>query len=217
MPSRNIVREFGEHEYYHVYNRGVEKRKIFLDERDYIVFLGLLKKYLGTEKPETKKLPRNANRHRPDKLIGEVEVLSYCLMPNHFHLLLYQTSKDGVHKLLRRVATSYSMYFNGRYNRVGSLFQGPYKASRITRDGYLQHISRYIHLNPNEYQTWPFSSLRYYRGDKQPPSWLKVEKILQLFYDRKEYLDFVDDYVAVRNELQTLKFQLANDLEKGEE
>ena len=217
MPSRNIVREFAESQYYHVYNRGVEKRLIFLDDHDYIVFLGLLKRYLGLPDKSKKKLPRQANRHAHDSVRNEVSLLAYCLMPNHFHLLLYQTTSDGVHKLMRRVATSYVMYFNARYNRVGSLFQGPYKASLITKDGYLQHISRYIHLNPSDYKNWPYSSYPYYASQKNTPSWLQQAMVLELFDNRDQYLAFVDDYVSLRNELSVLKWQLANDLEKGEE
>ena len=82
MASRNTVREFTENTYYHVYNRGVEKRVIFLDEQDYTVFLGLLKKYLVGENYN------KANRHKPVTIGSEVQLLAYCLMPNHFHLLL---------------------------------------------------------------------------------------------------------------------------------
>ena len=214
MPSRNVVREFAEHQYYHVYNRGVEKRVIFCDEQDYRVFLGLLKRYLGVE--EDKKKKYTENRHTFPKISHEVRVLSYCLMPNHFHLLLYQVTKDGVHKLMRRVATSYVMYFNNRYDRVGRLFQGPYKASLVNNDGYLQHISRYIHLNPDDYKHWPYSSYSYFAREKTAPNWLDRDTVLSMFYSRQEYLDFVDDYTSARNELSLLKWQLANDLERSE-
>ncbi len=215
MPSKNIVREFAEHQYYHVYNRGVEKRKIFLDEQDFTVFLGLLKKYLGEDEPKAK-MPRSVNRHRVPKLTDEVRLLTYCLMPNHFHLLLFQYSQDGVQKLMRRVMTGYAMYFNNRYDRVGSLFQGPYKASHITKDSYLLHISRYIHLNPAEYKSWHYSSYRYFTEQVRAPSWLNKTMTLELFDNKEQYLEFVDDYVAARDELSLLKHALANDIEKGE-
>lgn len=208
MPGKNIVKEFAEDNYYHIYNRGVEKRVIFQDEQDYRVFLGLLKKYLTGENNNPN------NRHRIQKLGDEVQLIAYCLMPNHFHLLLYQKDKLGITKLMRRVSTGYAMYFNDRYNRVGSLFQGNYKASLINKDDYLQHISRYIHLNPKNYKEWPYSSLSHYIGNKSLP-WVTTKQILELFDNNKQaYLEFVEDYEASKNELDVLKWQLANDLEE---
>ena len=203
MPSRNTVREFSEDQYYHVYNRGVEKRPIFLDDQDYTVFLGLLKKYISGENHNKN------NRHQFTKLNGKIYLLSYCLAPNHFHLLFYQTDKVAITQLMRRVSTGYVMYFNNRYNRVGGLFQGTYKAALIDKDDYLHHISRYIHLNPEKYLTWKYSSLPYYRGDKKA-KWLNTDYILGLFNDRSEYLNFVADYEAYKQELDLLKWQLAN-------
>jgi len=209
MPSRNTIKEYEENAYYHVYNRGVEKRVIFLDDQDYTVFIGLLKKYLAGEEAARK------NRHPYTKLDKEVKLLAYCLMPNHFHFMLFQMTPDGVTKLMRRLSTGYVMYFNNRYGRVGGLFQGKFKASRITSDSYLQHISRYIHLNPANYKTWPYSSLIYYRGEKQLPAWLEVSPVLDLFHsNRRGYLEFVDQYQDSMRELSLLKLQLANNPEE---
>jgi putative transposase len=208
MPSRNIVKEFTEDSYYHVYNRGVEKRVIFLDEQDYTVFLGLIKKYLSGENHNTN------NRHAFHTLNKEVQLLAYCLMPNHFHLLFYQTSIDGVSKLMRRLVTGYVMYFNNKYARVGGLFQGTYKASRINADAYLLHISRYIHMNPQNYSEWPYSSLRYYVRQEPAPKWLNSAQILDLFDNNiEEYVEFLKSYEESKQELATLKWQLANDPE----
>ena len=208
MPSRNLIREFEENAYYHVYNRGVEKRTIFLDDQDYTVFLGLLKKYLlGVQTSKT-------NRHLVKRIDDQVQLLAYCLMPNHFHLLLHQTSSSGVSTLMRRVATGYSMYFNNRYNRVGSLFQGTYKASRINADAYLHHISRYIHMNPDNYQVWPYSSYKNYLGQRKQ-DWLQPEAVLDIFYnDPKQYQEFLSDYAETRDERNILKWQLANNPEE---
>lgn len=200
------MKEFVAGGYYHVYNRGVEKRRIFMDDQDYQVFLGLLKKYLAGENHN------KANRHAFTPLQDKVSLLSYCLMPNHFHLLLYQQSATGVTELMRRVTTGYVMYFNNRYSRVGRLFQGTYKAAHVNADGYLHHISRYIHLNPDEYKTWPYSSLPYYRGEKEA-AWIRPEMVLELELfggDRQRYLQFVEDYVVTRNDLSVLKHQLAS-------
>jgi len=207
MPSLNTVREFEGDQFCHVYNRGVEKRDIFLDDQDFTVFLGLLKKYLTGEK--TDKHNRRAFTH-----LGEdVSLLAYCLMPNHFHLLLHQNTKDGTTKLMRRLSTGYVMYFNNRYNRVGGLFQSRYKASVIDKDEYLHHVSRYIHLNPKHYQYWPYSSFSYYEGKKQA-AWLKPELLLSFFDGgRQEYINFVADYEDSKKELSSLKWQLANGAE----
>lgn len=206
MPSRNTVKEYEERAYYHVYNRGVEKRVIFLDDQDYTVFLGLIKKYLAGEEAARK------NRHPYSRLDKEVRLVAYCLMPNHFHLLLYQDTPEGITKLIRRLATGYAMYFNNRYQRVGSLFQGKFKAARINSDSYLHHISRYIHLNPVDYKSWQYSSFPYFAGKKDAPKWLCPSDVLELFAgNQQEYCDFVAQYEDSARELAVLKWQLAND------
>lgn len=93
---------------------------------------------------------------------------------------------------MRRVLTSYSMYFNKKESRVGPLFQSRYLASRIDGDTYLHHISRYIHRNPVLWSEYPYSSLRYYRGDAHA-DWVKPAAILELFDNTERYLDFVAD------------------------
>ncbi len=203
MPSRNTVREFTAEQYYHIFNRGVENRIIFVDDQDYIVFIGLLKKYLSGQNHNKN------NRHKFLPLTGELELLAYCLMPTHFHLLVFQKTEDAIVKLMRRVAIGYVMYFNDRYKRVGGLFQARYKAALIDEEAYLHHISRYIHLNPKEYKQWPYSSLQYYQK-RQSAKWLNTQRILDLFNSRREYLDFVADYEANKRELDLLKWQLAN-------
>ncbi len=209
MPSKNVIKEYEAGGYYHVYNRGVEKRVIFLDDQDYTVFIGLLKKYLAGEEDARK------NRHPYSQLDKDVQLLSYCLMPNHFHLLLHQTSIDGVTRLLRRLSTGYVMYFNNKYRRVGTLFQGKFKAVRINSDAYLQHISRYIHLNPKDYKAWRYSSYVYYSGERKTPKWLDAPQLMHIFDDnREEYLQFVDDYDGMMRDLSIIKWQLANDFEE---
>ena len=151
MPARNTIKIYAADCYYHVYNRGVEKREIFLDEQDYSMFLHLLKLYLSPKELEEPLTRRDLVRARLAQSVGdEVKLVAFCLMPNHFHLLLKQSTKTGMIKLMRKLSTTYAMYFNDRYNRVGTLFQGPYKAIAIDTEPYLLHLSRYIHLNPIE-------------------------------------------------------------------
>ena len=213
MPAKNVDKKFVENGIYHAYNRGVEKRKIFLDDQDYRVFLHLLKYYLSpinlkADHPIVTTGNQNLLRPRPLKnLENEVELIAYCLMPNHFHLLLKQIPIDGMTKLLRRIATTYSLYFNRRYKRVGYLFQGNYKAVLIDNDPALLHISRYIHLNPQELTrltrsnlvSYPYSSYPYFLGLKNA-GWVKPGSILSLLTDKslslgyRSYQDFVEKF-----------------------
>ena len=203
MPARNIEKQYVPETYYHIYNRGVEKRKIFLDDQDYTVFLGLLKRYLS-KKSELDKYGRDGVTFYDD-----IELEAYCLMPNHFHMLIYVGyNPRAMSELMRRVCTSYTMYFNKKYTRVGHLFQGRFKASRITTDEYLVHISRYIHLNPKDYLNWQYSSLPYYIGGWKT-EWVRPEKIYGL-YEWGSYEKFLEDYVGYRDTLDELKHELAN-------
>jgi putative transposase len=115
MPARNAIKEYIPDTYYHIYNRGVEKRKIFLDEQDYGVFLSYLKNLLS--------VPKTKNRSILDNnFSSEVTLLSYCLMSNHFHLLIKQKDAQAIGRMIKALCTRYSMYFNKKYDRVGKLF-----------------------------------------------------------------------------------------------
>lgn len=193
MPAKNSLKQFVENGYYHLYNRGVEKRTIFQDDQDYHVFQKYLKDYLGTEKGTD-----------PHPISKEVDLLAFCLMPNHYHLLVKQNSISGITKLIRAVCTNYSMYFNKKYDRVGTLFQGRYKAILVENDRYLLHLSRYIHLNPypgSVPKNYSHSSYQYYIGDRNL-SWVKSKEILGHFKSAKKsnpsdilsYEGFVEDF-----------------------
>lgn len=165
MPSRNRVKQYVSGDYYHLYNRGVEKRRVFMDDQDYRVFLGLLKLYLS---------PIDALAKPHLDLSDAVDLAAYCLMPNHFHLLVKQHTSRGIADLMRCVTVSYVMYFNRRHDRVGSLFQDVYKAVRVTSDRQLYQTEAYIHMNPAslvaEVGAYDYSSMRWLR---RPPAWLK--------------------------------------------
>lgn len=203
MPSRNRDKVYIEESFYHVYNRGVNKRRIFMDDKDYRVFLNLLKRYLDLQ-------PTIDSRGREYPwLRGDIEVVSYCLMPNHIHLLVYVIEPTSMTRLLQAVSTSYSLYFNKKYKRVGHLFQERYKASRITNDSYLMHITRYIHLNPKNWRKWPFSSLDNFIGNKYS-SWVQPERVLELFADEQDYLNFLSDYEDFKESLKDISHELAD-------
>ena len=147
------LRYFQKNSYYHVYNRGNRKQKIFLQYRDYKRFLERMREY-------------------KDKF--EITILGYCLMPNHFHFLLKQETNTPISLFMLRLGTSYAKYFNIKYNEVGSLFQGRFKAKLIDSDEYLLQVSRYIHRNPISILTpgvelalYPWSSYAAYIDGKR--------------------------------------------------
>ncbi|MGB4800467.1 MAG: transposase [Candidatus Saccharimonadales bacterium] len=195
MSKRNTIRRFDVPAYYHVYNRGVHKEKIFLDAQDKAKFMQLLARYLDPTDESV----------RADGVVYEkssAKLLAYCLMGNHFHLLLYQDEdvKD-IQKLLSAVSTAYSMYYNLRYKRSGRLFEGPYQASRIDSDSYLMHISRYIHLNPRTYLTYQWSSIHEYTGDRKTP-WVYTDMVHDM--SPGAYKEFLRDYEERREFLKTI-------------
>lgn len=205
MPVRNIIKIYGAEQYYHVYTRGVNKQAIFLDSEDYTFFLQLLARYLSDE--PTKSPARIFYPHFGKRM----ELLAFCLMPNHVHLLVYQSDEKAMAECMRAIMTSYSIHFNKKYDRRGPLFESHYLASLIGRDSYLQHISRYIHLNPREWQHYAYSSLPYYLGSKSA-EWIKPTKILEVFNNSpKLYLEFVKDYENQKAMLDELKYELAHD------
>ena len=221
MPSRNSVKQYVPDSMYHVYNRGNNKQSIFKDERDYAVFMGFLKYALLSDSEHSRietaqtDLLTESQRFsmRREGFADELELVSFCLMPNHFHLLFYQYSQDAISRLMRSIATGYSMYFNKRHNMTGRLFGGVYKAAHISDDSYWQHISRYIHLNPldigKNYIDYPYSSYRYFSNAAEA-EWVKPELILNGFSNPKEYGKFVADYIPYRKELKELEYLLAN-------
>jgi len=153
MPSKNSVKKYVAGGVYHVYNRGVDKRDIFLDEADYSFFLFLFKTYLKVPKDDGKgfnpfQMPRKNSVIKRGAFIERVDLLVFALMPNHYHLLIKINDETALTDFMKSVMTIYVMYFNKKYKREGSLFQGVYKAILVENNEYLIHLSRYIHLNP---------------------------------------------------------------------
>ena len=161
---------------YHVYNRGNRKNKIFLNVKDYQRFLRKLKEY-------TKKF--------------DVSLVCYCLMPNHFHLLLVQKDESAITKFMLSLCTSYSKYFNIKHELVGRLFQARFRTKIVETDEYLLHLSRYIHLNPVELTRmnpvdYPYSSYKNYLGTKKS-DWVKPNFILN-FFNRDKMIPYLKTY-----------------------
>ncbi len=141
--------DFGPGEYYHLYNRGTEKRNIFLEKNDYDRFLALL--YLANQigPTELKLQGRTLEEISEPRKGGRlVDIVVYCLMPNHFHLLVRECQDGGISKFMQKLTTGYTMYFNKKNERSGALFQGKFKATHAADDRYLRYLVSYIHLNP---------------------------------------------------------------------
>src|SRR4030042_3661942 len=150
--------ELAKGEYYHVYNRGVDKRNIFEDESDYYRFFsslillndiedGLIDKYRNYLRSEPKTKPSGFRKLGLRQERPLVDFVAYCLNPNHYHLIIQQLGKDGIKNFMYRLGTSYTMYFNKKYNRSGSLFPGPFKARDIKDNGTLFYPTTQQHSN----------------------------------------------------------------------
>jgi len=190
MPSKNSIKQYEEGGIYHIYNRGINKQNIFLDKKDYARFLFYLKLYL--EEPEnTKDIDVQQRNLKRRNFHENIDLLLYCLMPNHIHLAVKQKGEKDIVDFMKCVMTNYSMYFNKRYQRIGTLFQGRYKAILVKNDEYFLHLSRYIHLNPskllNKGQSlvgYDYSSYSSYLG-LQNIKWLEKNLVLDYFKDHQ--------------------------------
>ena len=213
MPARNAIKTYVQDGYYHLYNRGVERRQIFLDAQDYNVFLGYLAEYLSHK--DEKRLSEaiaagNLSSIERQKLnrklqIGnyssKITLLAFCLKPNHFHLLVKQSTSDAINKFMRSLSTRYSTYFNRKYKRGGALYQGVYKAVLIDDEAQYLHISRYIHKQAIKSSAEDdaedrFSSFPEYRGLRKT-EWIHPEEILSFFSKTEPsltYQRFVEEY-----------------------
>lgn len=179
MPQR--LTPFFANGYYHIFNRGNNRQPIFYERENYLYFLRQLRKYF---------------------ILDKVEIVAYCLMPNHYHLLVCLKS-DNFATLVQPFALSYAKAINKRFNRTGSLFEGPFKSILVDKNEYLLHLSRYIHVNPviaglaHRAADWEFSSFREYVGLRNDP--LVRQEIVMNQFDTETYQQFVDEYQPMHN------------------
>lgn len=218
MPIRKIKISTGE--YYHVYNRGFFESDIYTGIVEYQRFYNLLEYYqyfntvfsfskfnkLGQDKKEKfiNKLKKSGKK--------QVKIVCFCLMPNHYHLLLKQTGKNGIRKFISNVQNGYAKYFNTIHKRKGPLFDSRFQAILVNNDIQLLHLSRYIHLNPysgnvvkskKELLEYPWSSLPQYLGKEK--GFCEPKIVLDQFKTPEEYKGFVLDQAGYQRELQRIK------------
>ena len=204
-------RSFNPDFYYHVYNCGVEKRPTFLNQRDYQRFQDTVVYYLYDQKisfvqfqelnEKSRSLYHQLNPEGLESLESlRVKILAHCWMPNHFHFLVKPAKNGGLPRFISDITNSYTKYFNIKNKRLGNLFQGTFKAKEVTSEASLLQVSRYIHLNPENPDTYPYSSYRDWLGtgsskiaDREEINrWLKIaggSKAYQTFVNAKRTTD----------------------------
>ena len=235
MTARPIIQTG---EIYHVYNRGVEKRKVFCERLDYIRFIHDLFEF-----NDTRPAPEFSRRYRPGDNVGDpishigpgkklVDILAFCLMDNHYHLLIRPLAENSLSFFMQKLGIGYTLAFNEKNERVGSLFQGKYKFRHIDRENYLRHIICYIHLNPLKFcsklnkngkmdfvKTWDalkkyrWSSHLAYLGEDNFGSVIEKKFILELFGGMSGYKEFVRDWMKYEAEKLEFISSVAIDLE----
>lgn len=207
-------------EYYHLYNRGTEKRKIFLETRDYQRFIVLLHLannkevvHISNQLYQGRSLMELLHIKIPERLVA---LGAYCLMPNHFHFLLKQVSINGISKFLSNFQNAYTRYFNAVHERTGQLFLNQFKTVRVETDEQFIHVSRYIHLNAltsyvvKDFASlieYPWSSLSEYINPITSPI-CDTEIVLDFFKDRLAYREFLKDQIDYQRELHKIQHLL---------
>jgi REP element-mobilizing transposase RayT len=144
MPSRKV--NLVEGEYYHIYNRGVDKRNIFLNELDLKRFLQSMEEF-NTKNPIGSLYENSFVKQLGGRTSKLVNFVAFCLNPNHYHFIITPLTEKGIEKFMQRLGTGYTMYFNEKQKRTGSLFQGKFKSKHINSNEYLLQASSYVNLN----------------------------------------------------------------------
>jgi|ERR1035437_582806 putative transposase len=208
-------------EYYHIFNRGSNKQVIFYDKNDRLRFLFLVLYFqsditfsnIGRSIKEF--VQHRVLNKEAEEIVKKrtVELVAFCLMPNHFHLVVKNVEETGIANYMQRVQNSYTKYFNTKYKKSGHLFQGPYKAVHIQDDKQLLYLSAYIHRNPRELKgllgkenAFQWSSYQDFIGDNRFGALLLPDIIANQFDNKKQYDVFVKESSAklLQSELEEI-------------
>lgn len=183
MPAKFTRKSYVRNGIYHIYNRGIEKRKIFADDRDYDVFLSHLTHALTPQLGRTIQTDNPLPTRAPKNFSAKISLLAYALMPTHFHLLIQQLADKSMNEFMQSLLTRYTMYYNQKYRRKGALFQGKYKAALIEEEHLILHASRFIHLKPADHVenlARAYTSYADYLGYRDT-EWVRTDLILSYF------------------------------------
>ena len=205
--------------YYHVFNRGIDRRITFTNKREYLRIMNLLSFYQYASIPlrysRYSLLPQDKQQKYLEQMIDSgkiVDIIAYCLMPNHFHLLLKQKKEKGIATYTANLINAYTKYFNTKHERIGSLFQGVFKAVYVETDEQLVHLTRYIHLNPvasslikpEQLHNYFWSSYPAYVGFGEDKL-VSDDTISSIHAIIPEYENFVKDQITYARELEKIK------------
>ena len=206
MPVKNRIKSYAEGAVYHIYSRGLDEREVFVDEADFLKYESILKEYLeGKIETKFKERPYIVKRKEEMNLKQEVVLLAYCLMPTCLHLLVRQNDERGITKLMRRVGTTYVMYFNKRHGRRGQLFDGTYKAVKVDSKNQIVHLTRLIHLKPGISITRRFGPVattsamlpeQYLYSSWQKKSWVASEEVKKIWREVHDDHDSFENWVS---------------------
>lgn len=212
---------FVQGEYYHIYNRGNSKQKIFNDREDYLRFFSLLYVSNSSESFNLYDLNRNTNFnvYEIERINLLVDIGAFCLMPNHFHILITEKVESGIRKFMQKLSTAYSMYYNQKYKRTGGLFEGKFKSQHTNTDRHLKYLFSYIHLNPvkliqkdwkekgiknkkevlDYLNQYVYSSYLDFVGEKRIQNKiLNIESFPQYFPNKNSFLKEIFEWLALR-------------------
>ncbi|MDO8565269.1 MAG: transposase [bacterium] len=193
-------------EHYHIFNRAVNKQTIFHDKMDWARFLFLIlyfqspKTFLNIGRPVKEFVKHSVFNTSDEEVVKNrtVELVAFCIMSNHFHLILKEVEQGGIAAYMQRVLNAYSKYYNTKYKKSGHVFQGPYQAVHIESDTQLLYLSAYIHRNPRETSQWfkkedkyPWSSYQDMIGENRWGNLLVPDVLMGEFRNKKEYGKFV--------------------------
>lgn len=208
MPSRYLP--FVNGQYYHLFNRGVAKMPIYLNKGDYSRFVRTMVYYQIADPKPRFSIFSEDKFNMVDKSQKIVEIICYCLMPNHFHFLIKQLKDGGICEFVSKISNSHARYFNIKNKRVGPILQGEFKAVLVEDDNQLLHVNRYIHLNPvasfitQDLENYPWSSYPEYIG-KNNQNICEKEEILSFFPSIEAYKQFVLDQKDYAQTLERIK------------
>ena len=211
--------QFNKKEHYHIYNRGVDKRKFIMDEEDLERFLESMAEF-NTALPigsiyENSFVKKSQNAQLGSSASKLVNFVCYCINPNHYHFILEQLEENSISKFMHRLGTGYTNYFNKKYERSGTLFQGAFKAIHIDSNEYLLHLSAYINLNRRAHKLGSEASKSSWEeyiknGLEESGKFCNKDIILKQFKNKENYREFAEaslEDIIARKDMEKLRME----------